>query len=220
MKLVLSLFFLATICCQSCIKSTFKNDECLSDCYILSGTVKDLPDHNIVPNMELDLRFWRGKWNKWLCNTKIDENGNWKMSFDADYFRDWKQDCSITIEDKKIMRFSSSVTLDTSMIDIEQVVEINVYRPANLFVRVSVQNPGVEYVSLVRSTPTGGTKEIRIDVSPPVDTLVKWRIEGDIETTVTCKQVAKGVGHPHAYGAQTFTIPSSEQLIIDFNFPE
>lgn len=198
----------------ACTKPKFENPDCVSNCYILEGTLIDTPYNQPVADAEVNLRYWKGQWNYWIASAKTDANGYWKMSFDGNYFDKKSELVSLKFEKNGFLETGQNFELDTSMIDVVLVKNEKVYREAHLAVRISTA-PDKYFTDFEVDMHYDYTHYLSSLKGPGViDTVIQFITAADMPTSIKCFTTGGDF-----YGEiQTITVPYGVHPTIAFIF--
>ncbi len=130
---------------SSCKKFAFYGDNCSGDCYILTGNVVDDSTGNPIKSAEVVLKAPKGIFIKEVVRTSTDENGDWRMSFDANYIEDI---ASGTLEFSRsdYLRRSHKIGFSSSDINVEKDVSETLHQAGFVYFDMTINDPCIERV--------------------------------------------------------------------------
>lgn len=154
-------FILATsLLLSSCKKAKFEGDDCNFDCHILSGKVYEQGTSNLIENAKIVITAKKKKTTKYIVSTETDENGFWKVSFDADYIDNLKEGY-IEIERKNFFEKKQRVYFDIDSIDHEQHYTSELFKTAQVFYQVEIDNQNIQRIESRFVFENQGYKELK-----------------------------------------------------------
>lgn len=144
----------------SCKKTKFKNDDCISRCHILSGYVYEYGTTNPVNQADILITAKKKKNTKYIVSTKTDNNGFWRMSFDVDYIENLKEGY-IEIDRKNYLFKKERIYFNIDSMDVEQQYEYFIHKTAEIYFKLTINNPDIERLESRFDFENQGFKELK-----------------------------------------------------------
>ena len=198
---------------SACTKPKFENAACTENCYILEGIVLDTPYNKPVAGAEINMRYWgESSWNKWVASAKTDQDGYWKMSVDADYFENASEEVQLKFNATSYLDISESFTLDSTLIDIPQQVNMRLFKETRLGIWIR-KSPNKEFTKFhVQSKYDYTLYSFTVNASGPLDTIIYIRTAADVITKVT----GYTSGGDYYLEAYSIAAPAGTPAVISF----
>ena len=168
-------FLFCAFVLASCKKTAFYDDLCTGDCYILSGTVTEYGTGLPVQNAEVWLKSAGTMFITEIVRTSTDENGEWRMSFDADYAE--LEGETVVFQHQEHLRHEVSVDFTKEEINSEIILSPILYKAGKVFYDLTISDPEVLQVKSVFDfngeafeirTATNGNRPLKTTLSQNV----------------------------------------------------
>ena len=188
--------------CKKKNKPQFKGDNCVGDCYRISGSVLDKSADTQLSSVQLRIYFYRtgyllfGSRTTFLGRIYTNADGSFNFSFDAKFYKNPKgyffieADLDNYLSDEFLYPYTTNpkqlieFDLDSNKINKPQKFVINLYQKAILNLNLKANGP--DNVSAVAAGIKFNNDKLEkfIRIKGKLDTTLKFTVPGDAKTYI------------------------------------
>lgn len=153
-------FILVAFIFSACKKAKFEGEDCKYKCFVLSGDITEFGNANPISNAEVLITAKKKKNTKFIVSTKTDDNGHWKVSFDAGYIENLKEGY-LRIERKNYLYKKERIYFNIDSVDQEQSYQTQLHKTAEIYYQLTINNAEIKRVESRFEFENQGFKELK-----------------------------------------------------------